>query len=544
MKKAVKHILVMILVLVFLTGCGAGKEMKQTAAETGKEHAANEAESGGKKTRINIGITDNVTTCTPLYKINYYSDGVLSNVFQHLGQYSAYNSGEFIGVLMKNWEMTDELHYDIELYDYIYDSEGHHFTANDVKYCVDRLHEAGIAQSKYVTEVEVTGDYTATLVLSSPSVGYFEDFCQNCWMFTQEAMEKSADEMATDPVGTGPYVMTSYLSGSTIELAKREDYWQKAELTPRCSEANFDQIGFTILNEATQMALALENGTIQLGFWLGESIVPDAQTLDSMITESYESSQLKAFIFNCSENSIFGGDKGKLLRQAVCYAVDNQALVASALNGIGGVPDVFGVKGTIGYNEEWEKKGYYETNVKKARELLSEAGYPDGFKCSFWGSDAAVNRNYMQVVQACCAAVGIEIELNFVSSNVNSQNQNDLTAGWDMYTVTANGGNGYLMQYFGYYADARTSKHEGCLFGVDDPQLQKLVEAASSKKWTQKDIDALYEEIVDNAYVYQYYNAFFTCSHVPELEDVYLNWREDIQPGACRPGSDWPCLVD
>lgn len=527
MKKVLTAILSLAMVVVLFAGCS---NSFGDAAPSGVPESAAPSSAAGtdsaKKTKVTVGLADNVNTLTPIYKISVYTCPVVGSVCENLGQWV---DTEFTGVLMKNWEEIDDVTYKVELYDYITDSEGNAFTTEDVEYCIQRAQEGGITYAKYVESMDIEDDYNFTLHLTKAEVGYFEDFCQNVWMYTKEAMEASTDDMATDPVGTGPYVLVDYASSSHILFEKRDDYWQKEELIPRCSQANVDVIEFVIIKEAAQMAVALETGSVQLAYWVPTSIVADLQKVDTVKTVTTGIPQMRNMVFNCSENSIFGGENGKLLRQALCYALNEQAMVDAGLNGMGIPPKTWGKEGYIGYNPEWEKEDYYSYNPEKAKELMAQAGYPNGFSCTFWGVDNAWSRSFMQVAQANCAAVGIDMKIDWMPDNINAQMQVDLTAGWDIYQISTTSGSGYQAGYYNYLCD-RTLRASGYnMFGLhDDDYLQSLVEAAGAKTWTQEDVDALHDYVVENCFVYTPFDSLNAISYVPEITEIYYrNWRRD-----------------
>ena len=535
MKKILALILALLMVFSMLAACGANNEVA-------KEDPKNETESNeGKRTMITVGIESNVATLTPILKISGHTASVTGMVFENLGQFVG---TEFTGVLMESWEKVDDVTYKVKLYDYIYDAAGNHFTSSDVAYCVQRASEGGISYAKYAKEIEIIDDANFVLHLAAADVGYFEDFCQSIWMYTQKAMEASSDDMATDPVGTGPYVCTLYESSSEYRFEARDNYWQKPELTPACSKANVDVVRYLVIKEAAQMAVALQNDTVQLAYWVPSSVVKDVQKIDGLNVEQLAITQMRNMVFNCSENSIFGGENGKLLRQAVAYACNSQAMVDAGLGGLGQPTYGWGKRGTIGYNEAWEDQGYYSYNPEKAKELLVEAGYPDGFECTFYGVDNNWSRQFMQVVQANCAAVGITMHIDWMTDNVNASMQRNLSGpangAWDIYQISTSHPAGYQQGYFNYLCDVRTSNNGYNYFGLNDPELQALVEAAGSLDWTQEDVDALHDTVVENCYVYTPFDSSQMIAYSEDIEEVYYrNFRKDPLIHCATFAEDW-----
>ncbi len=564
MKKALALILALTMVFALFAGCGDTKteekkeptkteEVKKEDPKTEDKTEAPAADpnwngdvSGlnGKKSMITVGFASNVATLTPALKLNEYNVMVLSEIFEHLGQYDAMGSDKFVGVIMKSWKASDDgLKYDIEIYDNIYDSAGNHMTANDIKFCVEKAQDVGISAAKYAKGVTVTGDYTLSIEFNNAMVGVFEEFCQNLWMYTQAAFEASPDEMATTPVGTGRYALVEYVSGSHARIEKRDDYWQSEDLINDFSKANIDVIHYQFITENTQMAIAVETGTVQIGMWMPAAVAKDAKDLEGRVYEENPDITNRLSVFNCIDEGIFGGENGKLLRQAVLYALDKDMIVMNALDGIGQASATLGTPGTIGYNEAWEAQDNYKVNVEKAKELMAEAGYPDGFTFRLVSSDNGRDKTYTQVVQTLLAACDIKAELTWVPSSTLGKTQNDLGA-WDMTVLSYAAGNQYQAGLYNFMANNTLRPHGKTLCGISDDELQEMVLKANSPDWTQADVDAIHDKIVEEAYGMRHYVSYYTSSRVPEMTSVYMNWRGAGQIGASTYSQDWEFFAD
>lgn len=542
MKRTLALILALMMVLALLAGCGE-TQAEAPKTENGPSAGSVSAPAAERRTKVTVGAADNIASLTPIMKISAQTAGVTGCVFENLGQWIG---DKFTGILMKSWNKLDDKTYEVELYDYIYDSESNNLKASDIAYCVQRAADGGVTYGGYAKDIEVTGDYTFTLHLKKAEVGYFEDFCQNLWIYTQAAMEKSTDDMATDPVGTGPYICTEYSSSSRIIFEKRDNYWQKPELTPACSAANVDVIQFDIIKEAAQMAVALQTGAVQIAYWVPTSIYKDIKDCTNFTTEAKTISQMRNLVFNNSEYSIFGGEKGELLRKAFAYAIDYQALIDAGLNGLGSTVSCWGKKGTIGYNEAWESEGYYSYDPEKAKELLAQAGYPDGFTCNFWGVDNSWSRSFMQVAQAYLSQVGITVNLDWMQDSVNAKAIVDPSYGWDVYQISSNSGCGYQAAYYKYLLDQEVRDSGYAIAGVKgNEELQQLVNAANSFDWTQADVDALQNYCFEHCLAVTPFDSVNIICYVPEVESIYYKyWRYDPIIAAAEYSADWPYFAD
>ena len=116
--------------------------------------------------------------------------------------------GEMYPVLAKGYTIIDDPHYQVELYDYITDSNGNAITASDVVFCFQHVAEEGTntTLTSYMESVEAIDDYTVefTWTTAPEPVGDLEAMFAKVWIYSQAAFEASTDGFATQPVATGP----------------------------------------------------------------------------------------------------------------------------------------------------------------------------------------------------------------------------------------------------------------------------------------------------------------------------------------------------
>ena len=460
---------------------------------------------GGKQTMITIGCKNTIPSLAPFSPPNPFINLILGEVYMHLAERVAVGDTEMTGCLAKSWTQTGNTTYDFELYDGITDSEGNPFTASDVKFCFEQAALSGVAPAHYVESVEVADDTHFTLHLTTDSIGVLEQVCENVFMVTQAAYEASADSMATKPVSTGPYTVLDYVAGSYVILQKNEKFWQTPELTPASCQANVDIIKFDILTENIQMQGALQGDTIQAAFQVNSDLVSVFQEDSRYETSANPGGTYRYLVFNQTEDSPFHDNLA--LREAVCYAIDAAGINAACSSGLDNVPANVGTSDYIGYNPSWNSDPgkYYAYDKAKAQALLAEAGYQPGGVTVRLGVNALSSvQSYFEMIASELNDIGINTEIAIYEANVYSEKQLSVTANeWDIILGYSNTSI-YQINQWSAQLDNNVFAHGLTQGGVDDPDLQALVDACQSPDWTQEELDELYQYQMDNCLSYHF----------------------------------------
>jgi ABC-type transport system substrate-binding protein len=468
---------------------------------------------------------------------------ILDEVYQHLGMRKEFGSAEFVKVLMKDYEQLDPVTYKITMHDGIYDSKGVNLKAEDVAWCLAESKAQGVSGSSFFASAEIIGEYALTVKLIEDSLGAFETVCENVVIVTKQSYQSTGDGMAADPIGTGPYVMKEFITGSKAVLEKNEDFWMNKSGSAKlldCFKANVDIIEYNFLTETTQMVMAIENGTVQMGQWLNESIVEDAAAVKGVVVEQLESPQICELLFNMSGKSPCIDVN---LRKAIAYSVDNNKLLQNVLYGVGSVPKALGKAGQRGYNTAWETEyDYYHYDVEKAKEYLAKSNYK-GEKLKIMIMTMPAFEAAAQVLQANMRAIGINSEI---------AEYDDVT--WGKYMVASNGyeydillhnlsmKGAYLMQTLATYLDQNQYQDGYNMVGMADPELQAMIDACMSKDWKQEDYDKFYKYAFDNCLIFQWYANTFTTAHVEAItipSYARMALKGELLVGACDYPDTW-----
>lgn len=222
-------------------------------------------------------------------------------------------------------------------------------------------------------------------------------------MYSKQAFDENGyDWCLENPVGTGPYMLQEVVTDDYKVLVKNPNYWNTEE------PATFDTIRFKIIADQMSAQAALLSGEINAYFG------GDFQFRDTMAGLGYNVTANKMWYtiyFLIFGSAVEGSPLCDVrVRQAIAYAIDSETIAKTIDYGKSFVSNQYAVEGTPFYSDDVVGYGY---DVAKAKELLAEAGYADGFTTKISvGVDQALDR-YMIAIQGYLKEVGIVVELDY-----------------------------------------------------------------------------------------------------------------------------------
>lgn len=550
MKKRVFSTLLALAMTVFVTACGGG----QTAATANNEGNAagdgavqstadaGEAASGAESICVTVGVNADFGGLDPYGTSSNVKATWTPAVYQTLFVLTEYG-GEPTSVMVDHMERVDETTFDITIYDYIYDSQGNNITAEDIAYSYQYAKDCGtVTKMYYVDSVEVTGDYSVRLKTSSNSLGVWEYALTNVYIVSKAAHEASGDSFATSACGTGPYDLGEYVASSTLELIKKDNYWQTdAQLSPAMYRAVADRVVFNVLTESTQMGIAMENGSIDMiagitGSEVDRFVEADGITAKAGYNVTGELNSLIDCLFlNMDDGSVFA-DNPKL-REAVLYGFDAEAMVTAALEGKGETCKTFGSYVYADCLDKWADEDYYGYDLERAQAALEESGFVQKTPLRILYQNSGQYKAEAELIQAYLQMLGLECELlGYDNSLFNDYKYN--SAEWDMKIDPCKSPD-ILPNLWGYCLDTANYENGTTNFIHNDTLQEMTVAIATEEGHTDEKIDEYHQYLIENNWLRAMIDPYNYNIAKDTVTTILLNAKGYAVPWACEFADDY-----
>ena len=205
-------------------------------------------------------------------------------------------------------------------------------------------------------------------------------------------VEADEDAFILNPVGSGPYCFVEWKQGDHVTLKAFDDYY--------AGKAATENLIMKVIPETSQRSIALETGEIDLAYDLAVNDIPKINDNDKLMV--YEIPSLTCWYVSMNMNK--EPFNNPLVREALAMAIDRQTIIDTINAGSGQPADAIIAPAVFGYYST----GVPEYNPEKAKELLSEAGYHDGFSTTLWVNDNQSRIEMCQAIQAMLLDIGVQ----------------------------------------------------------------------------------------------------------------------------------------
>ncbi|WP_295581154.1 ABC transporter substrate-binding protein [uncultured Oscillibacter sp.] len=388
-----KHLMALLLLLgllgAVLSGCGDGSAGQ--AAGDGQEDGST-AEAEPRANEITVGIAQDLDDSLDPHKtVKAGTREVMFNVFEGLMKPAP--NGELTPALAERYTVSeDHKTYTFTLREGVRFHNGDAVTAEDVVYSIQRCAaatETGIVQVEafsVIEAVEAPDEGTVVITISEPSNEFLS-------YLTTAVVPADYTQQDTAPVGTGPFRFVSRAAQDAIVLERFDDYWG----TP----AYLDRVTLKIVENADSLMMSLQSGAIDLCGHLTSAQV--AQLGDDFDVAEGTMNLVQALYLN---NGAKPFDDVRV-RQALCYAVDKRQILDLAFDGYGS-PIGSSMYPAFGKYFDESLTDYYTIDTERAKALLAEAGYPDGFDMTITvPSNYKPHMDTAEVLVQQLAAIGV-----------------------------------------------------------------------------------------------------------------------------------------
>ena len=426
--------LIMAACVVMTAGCG-GNASTQTAESTDTQTVSSIAD----RDTLNIVLADEIVSLDPAYSYDNLTNQVVNQITQGL-LYFDY-SGQLQPQLCSSWEAVDSTTYVYQIRDDVCFSDGSPMTMEDVLFSLNRHMDEDVASYlawmyANVDSIEQTGDWEITVHLSVPDAAWQYAFATTAGhIISKEYYEANAEQFGQPGVGvigTGPYVLDSWTTGSEIKLTYNENYWDK-ENVPQ-----FKNIDFKIITDANTQATTLASGQADYMFDPPTEMLDTIREAEKMSVTEVDGWTVLWMAMNCQS----GPFSDVNVRKAVAYALDKDSLYEGVLTENGsyaknGMPFSSALYGSE--SESWT--AYAETavdeknDIEKAKEYLAQSAYPDGFECSLYINQDSIYNSIAVYVQSALSQIGIDVTIETKSGDEMSNIQFGSTRDYDLAIV-------------------------------------------------------------------------------------------------------------
>jgi peptide/nickel transport system substrate-binding protein len=344
--------------------------MASVAATTASLGLTKSAEAGGQ---VTIGVTETIASHNPYADSISMGYAIWCQVYGCLGIYD-YEKGDYVGMLADRWEVdkTDRNIWTFHLKRGLKrQNDGVELTADDVVHSVNRINNDPLSKQKQnvspLKEVIALDKYTVRMVTKAPTASLLEFIFDRVIISAKDLYEKhgARDADRRYPFGWGPYKLKDLTIGQRIVLEKDSSH-------PDAKLQNPDTLIFNIMREAEQRVTALLNNEIQIAQFIPPHLAERVK--GGANVELYPASSVEIMFLAMSPK--YKPWDNQKLRQAVCYAIDRDAIIKNVLKGQADRLDGPIGLGQYGYDAEYSKQNLAIVyDPAKARELVKTSGY-------------------------------------------------------------------------------------------------------------------------------------------------------------------------
>lgn len=411
MKKQASIILAALLA-VSLTACSGGKTETPATTAAGETSAATEAAStaGGDNTAVSpdndfvIALQADATHLDPHVSGNGVSNTITNSMYETLVWFD--ENLELKPLLAKSWTVSDDgLDYTFVLNEGIKFHDGEPFNAESIVANYERAKSDSslrlASQTAMWDSVTVDSEYQVTIHLKEPNNTFLNKLAQVRIVSPKAIKELGKDGLAKQSAGTGPFILSERVDGGYTKMVRNENYWQDGP--------KVDTLTWRVVPEDGARVAMLQTGEADI-----ISPLPAIQVDKLKDDASLDVLNLGGLTYRyatLNKNYTLADGRKPLddvrVRQAMNYTFDSEAYTQVVFQGYASVPTSLFASSVPYYAEQTP----YTADVEKAKSLMSEAGYSDGFPINIWVDNTTIEMQGAEFLKQQLAQINIDVNV-------------------------------------------------------------------------------------------------------------------------------------
>ncbi|MFC9778341.1 glutathione ABC transporter substrate-binding protein [Paenibacillus chitinolyticus] len=403
-------LMLLLIFAVVAAGCGGNTETGKESANTGKSEGT-QTVSKNKKDVV-IAINANFITLDPHNTSDTHSITGARTMVEGLMGFD--ENMKVVPVLADSYKISDDgLVYTFTLKQNIKFHDGTDFNAEAVKVNLDRIRDEknNLKMRKSfakVSKVEAPDAKTVVITLSEPYNAFLNKMAM-ALIVSPKALKEQGENIGKNPVGTGSFKFKEWVQGDRLVVVKNPDYWQK-------DLPKVESITFKPVPENGSRIAMLKTGEADFIYPMPTEQVSQVEGDSNIVVDKTDSTIVRYVTLNTMKKPF---DDVKV-RQAINYAINKEAYIKVVKSGLG-----VKLNSTMSSKTQYySQQSGYDYNVEKAKSLLAEAGYPDGFTAEIWGENDSETMKGMQFIQQQLALVGIKLDVKSMEGGTLSEQIN------------------------------------------------------------------------------------------------------------------------